>query len=64
MLVIIAHPAEPATGFGGQRRADAEKAGLGQYRSLDVHGASVAPTDRLEAVFVPEHPYSRCLGSI
>jgi hypothetical protein len=64
MLPIIVHPAEPTTGFGGQLGGDAEPAGSGQDRFLNVHGASIASTDGLEAVFVAEHPYSRCLGSI
>jgi hypothetical protein len=64
MLPKIVHPAEPTTGFGGQLGGDAETPGPGQDCFLNVHGVRVAPTDRFEAVFVPRHPYSRCLASI
>jgi hypothetical protein len=52
VLVVIVYPAEPAACLGGELGGYVQVPGLRQDRFLDVHGASVAPADRLEVASV------------
>ncbi len=59
MSGIEVHPAETLPRLAGELWGNPKPLGLRQERLLDIHRASVAPPDRFEPPFAPQHPSSK-----
>ncbi len=59
VVQVEVHPAEALPRLARELWGNPKPLGLRQERLLDIHRASVAPPDRFEPPFAPQHPSGR-----